>query len=141
MILLDTNVVSEVMRPRRERNANVVAWFRQNGHLPVYLSSISEAELWLGVYTLPEGKRRAALATAIGAMLTHDFAERILVFESRAALAYGQIFGRRKSLGRPITHEDCAIAAIARVHGMRIATRNIEDFEHCDVAMIDPWHG
>lgn len=139
MILLDTNVVSEIVRPRADRQ--VLAWFDRVAQLQLYISSITEAELWLGVYSLPEGKKRADLESDVTTTLATDFADRIVAFESRAALAYGKLFGKRRSLGRPIGHEDCAIAAIAQVHGMRIATRNIEDFEHCDVGVVNPWDG
>lgn len=139
MILLDTNVVSEFMRPRDKRDSRVVAWFEENRHLPLFVSSITEAELWLGVYTLPEGRRRSALEGEIANMLAEDFVDHILTFESRAALAYGKLFGKRQALGRPIEHEDCAIAAIAQVHGLKLATRNTDDFEQCNVTLINPW--
>jgi toxin FitB len=139
VILLDTNVVSEILRPSELRAARVVHWFAENGRLPIYLSSVSEAELWLGVYTLPHGKRRSGLETAIGQMLTEDFSGRIVPFESRAALAYGKLFGKRQALGRPISHEDCQIAAVAQVHGFRLATRNAIDFEDCGLSVVDPW--
>jgi predicted nucleic acid-binding protein len=139
MILLDTNVVSEIIRPQADHR--VLAWFDRVAQLQLYISSITEAELWLGVYALAEGKKRANLESDVKITLSEDFADRILAFESRAALAYGKLFGKRRRLGRPIGHEDCAIAAIAQVHGMPIATRNIEDFEHCDVAIVNPWHG
>jgi predicted nucleic acid-binding protein len=139
MIRLDTNAVLEAMRPAGNRDANVAAWLRRNGPLPLFVSSITEAELWLGVTSLPDGKRRSALEERTTRMLSDMFAGRILAFESRAALAYGKIFGTRKVLGRPIGHEDCAIAAIAQVNGLTLATRNTDDFAHCNVTLINPW--
>ncbi len=137
MILLDTNVVSELIKPSAD--GNVLAWFDRVADLNLYISAITEAELWLGLYSLPEGKRRDVLELDLQAILTEEFADRILLFESRAALAYGKIFGKRKSLGLPIHQEDCAIAAIARVHSLKLATRDAGGFEQCGVELINPW--
>ena len=137
MILLDTNVVSELLRPKPD--ANVLAWFEANTALPMYLSTITEAELWLGVYSLPEGKRRNIIEGDISEILKNDFAGQILHFDSRAALAYGKLFGKRKAMGRPISREDCQIAALAHVNSFKLATRNVGDFEHCNITLLNPW--
>ena len=139
MILLDTNVVSELLRPKPDEN--VLAWFSSNARLPMYISTTSEAELWHGVYSLPEGKRRATIESDIAEILRQDFAGHILQFDSKAALAYGQLYGKRKALGRPISREDCQIASIAHVNRFSLATRNVTDFEHCNITLLNPWSG
>ncbi len=137
MILLDTNVISEMMRPRPA--AEVISWFDQVDGLPLFVSTITEAELWSGIHQLPVGKRRAELQTLISETLVEDFAGRVLLFDSVAAKSYGKISGQRASLGRPITTADCQIAAIAQVNGFKLATRNTKDFENCDISVINPW--
>lgn len=93
----------------------------------------------LGARLLPAGKRRAALETALRAMFEEDFAGRILPFDSAAVPAYVDIVGGRRAAGRPISQFDAQIAAIARCRRARLATRNVGDFEGCDVAIDDPW--
>jgi toxin FitB len=137
VILLDTNVISEMMRPRPE--PLVVSWFDSVAGLPLYISAVTEAELWSGFHLLPIGKRRTVLESLISETLTEDFAGRILPFDSAAARSYGKISGQRSKLGRPINTADCEIAAIAKVHGLKLATRNTSDFEHCDIDLINPW--
>ncbi len=137
MILLDTNVVSELMRAAPDQK--VLAWFDAHENIPLYLCTVSEAELWAGFHHLPDGQRRSAIGAAITAMLAEDFAGRILPFDSAAAFAFGKISGQRKSLGRPISTADAQIAAIAQVHGFRLVTRNTADFEGCGVDVVNPW--
>ena len=135
MIILDTNVVSEPLRPTPE--PGVEAWLAAQNESDVHLTAVSEAELRRGVGLLPAGRRRDALASAIEAILTCDFAGRVLPFDSAAA-----IFVDRRNAGRPISFPDCQIAATARAHGVAIATRNVADFEDCGVEVINPWsHG
>ena len=137
MILLDTNVVSELMR--LNPNPKVMAWFETVEGEELLISAITEAELWFGVCALPKGKRRNSLEKQIAAMLADEFAGNSLPFESTAAYAYGSILSGRMALGRPISHEDCQIAAIAQVTAMKLATRNVRDFEQCGIDLINPW--
>jgi predicted nucleic acid-binding protein len=137
MILLDTNVVSELMRPAPSEA--VLAWFAAQDAADLYLSAIGEAELRRGAAMLPEGKRRAQLMAAIDAMIIEDFAGRILPFDSAAAQAFVQVFLERRAAGRPISFADCQIAATARAQGAAIATRNTNDFAGGGIAVIDPW--
>jgi predicted nucleic acid-binding protein len=137
VILLDTNVVSELMRPAPSKA--VLAWFASQEATDLYLSAIGEAELRRGAAMLPEGKRRAQLMAAIDAMITEDFAGRILAFDSSAAQAFVLVFLERRAAGRPISFADCQIAATARAQGAAIATRNTADFAGCGIAVIDPW--
>jgi predicted nucleic acid-binding protein len=137
MILLDTNVVSELMRPAPSEA--VLAWFAAQDAADLYLSAIGEAELRRGAAMLPAGKRRDQLMAAIEAMITKDFAGRILPFDSNAAQAILLVFLERRAAGRPISFADCQIAAAARAQGAAIATRNTADFAGCGIAVIDPW--
>lgn len=135
MIVLDTNVVSELMRPAPD--PGVVAWVAAQGTL--WLTAVSEAELRLGVALMPSGARAAAVGAAVAAMLAEDFAGRILPFDGAAARAYAAICAERRAAGRPIAAFDAMIAGIARSAGATVATRNLRDFEGCGVALINPW--
>lgn len=137
MIILDTNIVSEMLRPAPE--PRVEAWLAAQDGGQVYLTTISEAELRYGVGILANGKRRTALAEAIDAMLREDFRDRILPFDSAAAESYAVIAADRRGAGRPISQFDCQIAAIGRARGAAVATRNARDFEGCGIEVIDPW--
>lgn len=139
MIVIDTNLVSELMR--REPAQNVLAWFSEREAATLYLSAISEAELRTGAAILPKGRRRDRLAAEIDAMIGEDFAGRVLSFDSAAAKAYATIAADRRSAGRPILEADCQIAAIARSRSAALATRNVKDFEGCGIEVIDPWTG
>lgn len=138
MILLDTNVISELMSGRQPSPV-VVAWFNSVSALPFYISTITETELLRGVAAMPAGKRRNLREVEINDMLNEDFADSILAYDSRAARAYAEIEAHRRSIGRPIQIFDCQIAAIAKVHGLSIATRNVADFESCGLEIINPW--
>jgi predicted nucleic acid-binding protein len=137
MILLDTNVVSELMRPAPTKA--VLAWFAAQDAADLYLSAIGEAELRRGAAMLPAGKRRDQLMATIDAMIAEDFAGRILPFDSAAAQAFVLGFLERRAAGRPISLADGQIAAIARARQAAIATRNTADFAGCGLAVIDPW--
>ncbi len=137
MIVLDTNVVSELMRP--DPSSNVVDWVARQVVPRLYLSTISEAELRYGVEILPAGERRTRLLDEVEGMLSEDFAGRILPFDSAAAHAYAVIAAARRAAGRPINHADCQIAAIARCRGASVATRDVADFEGSGIDLIDPW--
>lgn len=137
MIILDTNVISELMRPVPE--AAVMAWFRDREASTLWLCAVVEAELRRGASILPEGERRARLIEALDAMIEQDFAGRVLPFDGRAAIAFAAVFAERRAAGRPISFPDCQIAAIARANGATLATRNGADFAGCGVALVDPW--
>lgn len=137
MIVLDTNVVSELIRPQPA--VRVVDWVRRQAASSLYVSSISEAELRYGVEVLPEGSRRRKLRVAVEGLLREDFAGRILPFESDAARAYALIAASRRAAGRPISWADCQIAAIARSAGASVATRDTYGFEGCGVDVVNPW--
>jgi len=137
MILLDTNVISELMRA--EPAQIVLDWFGQHDASDLFISAITEAELRTGVAILPDGQRRDRLQAAIDAMIDQDFQARVLPFDSQAAKAYAEIAAQRRAAGRPIVEADCQIAAIARATDAPIATRNVKDFDGCGVRVINPW--
>src|SRR5690554_243887 len=137
MIILDTNVISELLRPAPE--PKVEHWLSAQDGLNVYLTSISEAELRYGLAIMEVGKRRAALVDAVDRILREDFAGRILPFDSDAAQSYATIAAARRAAGRPIAQADCQIASIARARGVTVATRNTPDFDGCQIDLINPW--
>ena len=137
MILIDTNVVSELMRAVPD--SAVLDWFGRQDGLALHLSAVSEAELRRGVAILPEGRRRDALQGAVDAMVSEDFADRVVPFDGPAAVAFAAIFAERRAAGRLIGFPDCQIAATARARGAAVATRNVEDFEGCGVRVMNPW--
>ena len=138
MIIIDTNVVSELLRPVPE--PQVEQWLSEQDGRTVYLTAISEAELRHGLAIMPAGKRRATLADAVDRILREDLAGRILPFDSDAAQSYAVIAAARRSAGRPIAQADCQIAAIAHSRSAIVATRNTPDFEGCDIDLINPWN-
>jgi toxin FitB len=138
MILLDTNVISELMRA--EPAPVVLDWFGQQDAAELFISAITEAELRTGIAILPAGQRRDRLQIALEAMIEQDFQTRVLPFDSAAARAYADIAAARRAAGRPIAEADCQIAAIARAVGAPVATRNVKDFDGCGVTVINPWN-
>ena len=138
MILLDTNVVSELMRTVPAQL--VLDWFAKHDAADLFISAVTEAELRTGVAIMPEGQRRDRLQLAIDAMIDQDFQARVLSFDSLAAKAYAEIAAQRRAAGRPIAEADCQIAAIARATDAPIATRNVKDFDGCGVRVINPWN-
>lgn len=136
MIVLDTNVLSELMRPEPE--AAVLQWMAAQTDA-LYVTALSYAEILLGIDLLPKGKRRQRLGEQATAMFTEDFAGRILSFDLATAPAYAAIAGKRQQAGQRLSPIDGMIAAVAHVHGASIATRD-GDFAGCGVPLINPWH-
>ena len=136
-VLLDTNVVSELIR--KSPDPVVEAWAAGRPLEDLFFSAIGEAELRYGAAILPAGRRRDTLVSDIEAMLRDAFENRVLPFDSDAARAYADIAATRRSAGRAIAPADCQIAAIARSRNMAVATRNVRDFEDIDVEVVDPW--
>ncbi len=137
MIVLDTNVISELMRPRPD--PAVMGWVAAQPRATLYTTGINQAEILHGVAALPSGRRRAALAAAADAIFAEDLAGRILPFDGRAAPHYAEIVTARRRAGKPIEGFDALIAAIARAAGAEIATRDISGFTGCGIKVIDPW--
>lgn len=138
-VLLDTNVVSELLRP--SPNQSVERWVANRPAADLHFSAVGEAELRYGVAILPTGRRRDALALAVEAILREDFDDRVLPFDSEAAREYADIAASRRAAGRPVAPADVQIAAIARSRGMCVATRNVRDFEGMEIELVDPWDG
>ena len=137
MIVVDTNVISELMRG--DPHPTVLAWVAAQPRPLVYTTHINQAEILYGIAALPEGRRRAALAAAATAMFTEDFAGRILPFDAGAARCYPEIVLVRRQVGNPIEKFDALIAATAMAAGASIATRDIGGFADCGLTLVDPW--
>ena len=137
MILLDTNVVSEMMRA--EPDSAVDSWASDQAAETLFFSAVGEAELRYGAAITPKGRRRDKLVSDIERMLRNVFEGRVLPFDSSAAREYAGIVAGRRQMGRPISQSDGQIAAIARSHRLAVATRNVRDFEDIGIDLIDPW--
>ena len=137
MIVVDTNVLSEMMRP--SPSPVVRQWLDMHYDVELFFTAVSEAEIRIGLATMPSGRRRESLLARAEIMIHRFFANRVLVFDSNAALAYAAIGARRKAAGTPIATMDCQIAAIARSKGAAVATRDVSDFEECSIEIINPW--
>ena len=139
MILLDTNVVSEMLRERI--NPRVARWLGQQAVSSLYLTATSLAELRVGVEIIPAGKRKTLLAADLDNLLGILFRERILAFDRKAAETYSRMAARARALGKALPFGDGQIAATAAVHGYAVATRDTGPFEAAGVAVINPWEG
>jgi predicted nucleic acid-binding protein len=137
MILLDTNVISEMMRERPDRA--VSNWLRANPRKEFWTSSVVIAELISGVDLMPEGRKQEMLREAIEGVIAEDFKGQILKFDVSAARHYGHVLLMRQLIGRPIREMDALIAATALANDAVISTRNTSDFEHCGITLVNPW--
>jgi toxin FitB len=136
MIVLDTNVLSEPMKPLVSEL--FVRWMKSQTRSSLYTTTVSQGELLLGMELLATGKKQTWLRTAIEATL-RDFEHRILPFDDAAARSYSKLRATRQALGRPISTEDAMIAGIVRSKGATLATRNIQDFSDCGIPLVNPW--
>jgi predicted nucleic acid-binding protein len=137
MSVLDTNVLSEVLRPRPE--PRVLDWLGGQRSASLFITTITQAEILYGIAILAPGRRRDELQTAAMAMFAEDFAGRILGFDSDAASVFAAVAAERRQLGKPISQFDAQIVAITLSRGAALATRNQRDFEACGIDLIDPW--
>jgi predicted nucleic acid-binding protein len=137
MVILDTNVVSELMR--EAPHPVVLRWLRgqKTGHL--HLTSLTVAEIRRGLELLPEGRRRKALEKAFATFLHKGFAGRILPFTEKTTPFYAPLYRARVRAGLGVGELDLLIAGISREHGARLATRNTADFHECGLDLINPW--
>lgn len=135
MIVVDTNVVSELMRP--SPSPVVVGWVRRNER-ELYTTSITLAEIGYGIERLADGRRKELLRSTAEETFG-DFAERVLPFDAEAAVVYATIVSDRDRAGLPIDGFDAQIASICRVHRAALATRNSKDFRDTGIDVIDPW--
>jgi toxin FitB len=138
MFLLDTNVVSELMRDAP--NQVVLAWLDQHHESSLFTSAITHCEIELGLALIPQGKKQRQLTQQASELLRETFAERCLGLTAPCAPVYAQILAERKASGQPISTEDAMIAAIAVAHGVSLVTRNTKDFQGIEgLALVNPW--
>jgi toxin FitB len=137
MIVLDTNVVSEMLKPAPSEK--VVHWLASQESSSVFTTVITQAEILYGIEVLPHGMRRQGLSDVVEDTFRLDFERRILSFDEESGRHYVRIRASRKAAGRPIAPFDAMIAAITRSHGAAVATRNTGDFELCGIRLINPW--
>jgi predicted nucleic acid-binding protein len=136
MIVVDTNVVSELIRPQPA--PSVIGWVRQHGTFALHTTAITVAEIRYGIERLTDGRRKDQLSEAAVEVFS-AFAEQVLPFDARAALEYAAVVCDRDRVGLPIDGFDAQIAAICRAHRAALATRNTKDFRDVGVDIIDPW--
>jgi predicted nucleic acid-binding protein len=137
MIILDTNVLSEALRPTPE--PAVVRWMNKQPPARLFTTTITQGEILYGIRVLADGKRRRGLWDAAKQIFAEGFAGRMLSFDGDAADMYAEISASRRTVGRPISQFDAMIAAIARSRGASLATRNAKDFFDCGIDVVDPW--
>lgn len=137
MIVVDTNVISEVMRP--QPSPSVLNWLNAQDSNQLFITTVTLAEIGYGLRVLPDGQRRWQLQSRFEQFIAQAFEERVLDFTASAARAYAEILGHRKELGRPTSQPDGQIAGIARAQGFAVATRNTKDFEDCGLELFNPF--
>lgn len=138
MIVLDTNVLSELTRPAPE--PKVLTWLAAQAGDVLFTTAISRGEMVYGARILPAGQRRDKLLGEVKAIFSIDMAGRVLPYDEAAADVHAEIAAHRRGSGRPISQSDAMIAGIVRAHGATLATRNVRDFDGCGVTLVDPWH-
>ena len=137
MIVLDTNVLSEILRPVPE--PRVVEWLSEQPRASVFTTTITRGEILYGIRVLPPGKRRNGLWNAAMQIFDVDLDGQVLGFDSAAADHYAEISAARRAAGRPIAQFDAQIAGIALSRGAQLAIRNFRDFDACGFEVINPW--
>ncbi|WP_440225105.1 type II toxin-antitoxin system VapC family toxin [Dokdonella sp. MW10] len=138
MIVLDTNVISELFRPRPD--PAVMTWLAACPADDLFTSAVTRGELLYGAHILPAGQRKDALLAGLLRIFGERFPNRVLPYDEAAADAHAGIAAQRSLQGRPGSHADLMIAGIAQSQGAALATRNVRDFADCGIALIDPWH-
>jgi predicted nucleic acid-binding protein len=139
MIILDTNVVSELMKSVPSQTC--LEWFSGQVSDHLYMTSITVAEVIYGHHLLPQGKRHTELERVFELVVQEAFSSRLLPFDDTAAHVYGEIMAKSKYKGKPMSTSDGQIAAIAMAHKFYLATRNTKDFQACGVPLINPFDG
>jgi toxin FitB len=137
MIVLDTNIISELMRAAPD--PKVMSWIAGQPIASVFTTALTQAEIFYGLALLPDGRRREALLAAAHPMFEVDLSGRVLPFDIDAASAFPKIATGRKQQGKPISQIDAQIAAIVRSRGARLATRNVSNFADCGITVVNPW--
>lgn len=137
MIILDTNIISELMKA--SPNQGLWHWFETIESQPLFLTAITVAELRYGVCVLPEGKRRDQLDQAITQIVEDDFLDQILDFNQASAEGYGILVAKLRSEGITMSQSDAMIASMALAYEATLITRNVKDFEHCGIELVNPF--
>ncbi len=137
MIVLDTNVVSELVRP--SPNRSVVEWVDEHDSSELVITALTAAELRAGVALLPEGRRKDELGMRIESLLVETFAGYVLAFDVGSSAYYAELLAVRTRGGRPITTFDAQIAAVCRQYDSVLATRNTTDFTDTGIQLVNPW--
>ncbi|WP_107671023.1 type II toxin-antitoxin system VapC family toxin [Cyanothece sp. BG0011] len=137
MIILDTNVISELMKP--QGSTIVYQWVAVQPIKQLFTTTITQAEILYGIALLPIGKRQKQLTKIAQKMFTEDFEDRILAFDQQAAICFAKIASQRRQKGIPISQADAQIAAICAAKQATLATRNVTDFRDCEIVIINPW--
>ena len=138
MIILDTNVISEMMK--ESPAPHVRSWLDAQPLSNLFTTSVTQAEIFVGIEILPRGRRRTTLVHAAARMFSEKFRDRILPFGADASYLFAELVASRLRAGKPIGPFDCQIAAIARLHDATLATRDIRGSQDCGLSLIDPWH-
>jgi len=138
VIILDTNVISEIIRA--EPSPAVMNWMESQSRAMLFTTTLTRAELLYGMAILPDSPRKMEKERIIKDILNIDFHEKMLPFDKDAADCYAEITAVRKKSGSPISQFDAMIAAITQSRGAKLATRNIKDFIHCGISIINPWN-
>jgi|SRR5579862_1377737 len=137
MIILDTNIISELMK--QTPSAEVLAWLDKQEASALYITTITIAEIAYGINALPNNNRKKSLEYAFNKVIQTAFKHRILNFDEPSSHEYGKLMGRRKNLGRPMSILDGQIAAMTLSQEATLATKNIRDFSDCDFDLINPF--
>lgn len=138
MIVLDTNVISELARDHPE--PRVVGWVDEQDSAELVISVVTAAEVRAGVALLPAGRRRQRIHRVMETLVTETFAGYLLPFDGEASREYAEVLVRRRRAGNPISALDAVQAAICRQHDAVLATRNVDDFAHTGVDIVNPWN-
>jgi predicted nucleic acid-binding protein len=137
VILLDTNVISEIMKV--SPSEIVVDWLNDQKSTELHISAVTIGEIEYGLRILPAGKRQRQLRERFERFIAAAFSQRVVAYDEAAARTYGEIMGHRREIGRPMSVPDGQIAAVARTNGFVVATRNTADFEDCGIDVVDPF--
>lgn len=138
-MILDTNIISEMMRPKP--NASVLTWLNEQDAAQLFVATITIGEIFYGLEALPAGRRRQRLAASFEHLIRDAFDSRLLAFDETAARCYGSIMAARRKMGRPLGALDGQIAATALANRMTVVTRNTKDFADCGLDIVNPFGG
>lgn len=137
MLIVDTNVISELMRHAPDEG--VARWFEEQPLERLAITAVTVAEILYGLDLMPDSRRKSDLSGRFATVLIRAFPNDVLPFDQAAAVAYARIWGDRDRTGRPIGVNDAIIAGIAEAQGAAIATRNVADFDNCGITVLNPW--